>query len=229
MALTGIILANAFLLGLIASFQPCLFPILPTFVSYLTKGEKKINGLIASLLVTTGIMIVFTSLAFLSQGIIIYFARNYLLFRTLQGILLIVLSIILILGASIRIPLLDRLGSVANDVIDKIENPYLVSLLIGLLFTLFAAPCAIILFATAFVMTAGQSVLNIILIMGLFSLGAGAPFFIVGGVVPTMKNKIIANSQKIQRSISIIAGVIILLVGIYLTLDGQKSLPTFLK
>lgn len=220
---------TAFLLGMAASFQPCLFPILPTFVAHLTgENSKKINGIVASLLVTLGIMIVFTTLTLLSQNILLYFANNYLLFRTIQGVLLIILAVLLIIGTTVHFTVLDRMSSAAGDLVDRIENPYLVSLVIGLLFTLLAAPCAIIIFGTAFTLIANATIIESILVMLVFSVGAGVPFFIIGGVVPSMKESIIQNRQKIQRIITVTSGVLIFFVGVYLTMDGTRTLPTWL-
>ncbi len=238
-----------FLLGLIASFQPCLFPILPTFVAHLiseeTDGEqsndmgqvpgdvqvnapKKLNGFIASLLVTLGIMSVFTTLSLLSSNVLLYFSNRYLFFRSTQGIILIIFSVLMIMGSTLHLTLFDRMSTAANNAIDRIENPYVTSLVIGLLFTLLAAPCAFVIFGTAFTLIAGTTAAESVMLMAIFSLGAGTPFFILSGILPSVKDKIIRNRQSIQRKFTILSGVLIFIVGVYLTLDGFKMLPSYL-
>ena len=103
-------------LGLTVSFAPCMFPILPSFVAFIaragnsetngtvyTKQKNQISGpLIASLLVTLGIMTVFIIMGMLINTLLFdFFNNNYREFRFYQGVLLVIFGLFITLQISV--------------------------------------------------------------------------------------------------------------------------------
>lgn len=220
-----VFLINSLILGLAATFSPCLLPLIPSFIAFVTdKNKNLVVSTISALLVMLGIMTVFVTLGIVisSSNIRFFLASNYLLFRTLQGALLIVLGILMLIAYTPNSGILYKMNSFADSVIQRIDNPYLFAYVIGLFFTLLAAPCAILIFGTVITYTATEPISGAILIMVLFSVGAGIPFLIIAILVPSARDSILDRYTSIHKYLSVTAGLIILILGSLLVLDGQR-------
>ncbi|MFQ5979391.1 MAG: cytochrome c biogenesis CcdA family protein [Candidatus Heimdallarchaeota archaeon] len=213
-----------FALGLSASFYPCLFPLLPSFVAYLAHAhEKWWRGAVAGGLVTVGIMTVFVTLGLVFSRIIDEISPYYNEFRFLQGILLILLGMLLIANITINIGIAHSASSAAHGFLDKFSNEWAKSYFIGFSFAALAAPCAIIVFLTLFTLTASESTLGVIMLMIVFSIGAGIPFLAMGILVPEMKESLSQfDVQKIRALMPRIAGMLVILVGVFLVLESLQ-------
>ncbi|MHA2250360.1 MAG: cytochrome c biogenesis CcdA family protein [Candidatus Kariarchaeaceae archaeon] len=222
-------LLSAFVLGLAASFAPCLFPVLPSFVAFLGKTDtKRFNGFYAGLLVTLGIGTVFVTFGVLLssfEGILGEFlGKNYLSFRFYQGLILLLLGIMLTTRISFGGNKLSSLSDHTQNFLHRVENPWLLSYLIGVFFSILAAPCAIVVFGSLIVLMANNpGIWAAILLNASFSLGAGIPFFMMGILIPSVKNAVLDNSEKIVKFIPVITGIIISLVGVFLMYDAYDK------
>jgi cytochrome c-type biogenesis protein len=218
------IILTSFILGLAAAFAPCLFPVLPAFVAYLTNADqKKVNGLIASTLVILGIMTAFLSFSFIlitftNIAFLNFLDSNYVLFRTIQSIILILMGILLIIGIKFQFAFLDELSTKAQFVINKFDNYMIQSYLIGLFFAVLAAPCALVIFGALInLLFISPTILSVTIINVMFALGAGMPFFIMAVILPLFKSEIAKNENTNKKFISyipIITGAILILLGI---------------
>ena len=236
MVVETIILFQSFLLGLSASFAPCLFPVLPTFMAYLIKDNEgdentssALRGTLAALSVVLGIMTVFfilnLILSVLGNQLNLYLSSHYLQFRFIQGAILVILGILLAMKLDFNFGFLSKFTTKSNEIITSGSNPYIQSFLIGLFFAVLAAPCAFIVFFTYFsYIIANPGFLNAILLTLAFSFGAGIPFFILGGLVPELKSTVLDHKTLIFKYLPIITGLIIAIVGVYLMLDAQKAI-----
>jgi cytochrome c-type biogenesis protein len=217
---------TVFSLGLSASFYPCLFPLLPSFVAYLSNAhEKWWRGALAGALVTLGIMSVFVTLGLVFSRIIDVISPYYNEFRFLQGVLLILLGLLLLANLSFSFGALHSASSSAHDFLDRISNEWAKSYFIGFSFAALAAPCAIIVFLTLFTITATESAPAVVLLMTIFSIGAGIPFLVMGILVPEMKDSFSQyNIQKMRQLMPRLAGALVFLVGLFLVLESVKIL-----
>ena len=145
---------------------------------------------------------------------------NYEIFRFWEGVLFIILGILLAKKLSFTQGRLQSLSNWAQNYIVKFEHPYVVAYLIGVFFAFIAAPCAIIPFITnLFIISSNPGIVNTILITGLFSLGAGIPFLLLSILVPSWKESLLNSSDRLITLLPIIAGIIIMLNGVYLIYD----------
>ncbi|MFX0092340.1 MAG: cytochrome c biogenesis CcdA family protein [Candidatus Hodarchaeota archaeon] len=234
---------TVFFLGLGASFAPCLFPVLPSFVAFIAQkslddsisviepengatkdGQSHIgrfNAFLASLLVTLGIMVVFIGLAFLFSGISGFFSMYYLQFRFYQGVLLVIFGILLTLNVSFTSFKVNEISAKAMNYIQGLSNVWVMSFLIGVLFALLAAPCGIVVFGTLFVIIGAQaSIIESLTLVILFSVGAGVPFFIIAGLIPFLKDALLEQKGKIFQYLPRIVGIIVIGTGMFLMLDA---------
>lgn len=233
-AATGSII---FSLGLLAGLSPCLFPVLPSYLAYLANTNSNITkGIITSIAVTLGIMTVFVFfgivIKFISNQVLFFFSNNFRQFQLLTGALLIVLGFALVLKLSVNIGgRLSEFSGSSQQWLQKFENPYISSYLIGVFFAVIAAPCAIIYFLTLFSIVAFETTLNVIIFMLIFSLGAGIPFFLIGVAVPifqgvlnrgAISTKSISNlAYQINQVLPRLAGVLIIVMGGILINDSD--------
>lgn len=224
--ISGFDMVTAFTLGLAASFAPCLFPVLPSYVAFLTKTDtKKFKTLFTAGLTTLGILTVFVTfgifVSVFSNLLDFLGGSNYLVFRFWEGIILIILGFLLANRFTVGLAKLEETSTKIQAYLVKFENPYLISYLIGIFFAVLAAPCAIIAFSTLFLLIeTNPGIGNAIILSSVFSLAAGFPFLLMGILIPSLKETILENSENIFRIMPIIAGVIIIINGIYLAYDA---------
>ncbi len=221
-------LIEFFLLGLTGSFAPCLFPVLPAFLAYLTESSTNpMKGFLSAILTILGVFTVFISLSlllnFFTKDLNPFLASNYLRFRFYEGVLLILFGILIAFSNNLKIGFFDTLASKSNNFLQKIENPWLLSFLIGFFFAFLAAPCAFIVFGTFFVqVTFLGSFSDVIFANILFALGVGVPFLLLGFIAPLFKESIKVDSKKLSIYVPIVTGLIILGTGVFLIYDALQ-------
>ncbi|MHA2104672.1 MAG: cytochrome c biogenesis CcdA family protein [Candidatus Hodarchaeales archaeon] len=230
--LDNVLLIVMFNLGLATALSPCMFPVLPSYLAYLSSSASGVTrGLISSLLVFSGLMLVFILIAFLFSSVLGFFADHFREFEFIQGLLLVVFGLLLVFNIFISFNKINELSSSTQMAIRKFNNPYVVSFLIGITFALIAAPCAIILFFTAFSIILAETFINGVILLLSFALGAGIPFFIIGVVVPLLQDtlksetqgpsKLTNYSRMVYKYLPRIAGAFVLILGLQLIIDSQ--------
>ncbi|MEK9715889.1 MAG: cytochrome c biogenesis protein CcdA, partial [Candidatus Heimdallarchaeota archaeon] len=115
---------------------------------------------------------------------------------------------------------LNKLSDISNRIINRYDNNFLISYFIGLSFTMLAAPCAIIYFGTVFTLVPNSSMMISILLLTLYSFGAGLPFFMVSGIFPIIQDLLISKSNNIRNYVSIFSGILIIITGLIQFFDG---------
>ena len=215
-----------FSLGLTASFSPCLFPVLPSFVAFLTQSDRHWGkSVIAGALVTLGIMTVFVALGLVFTSLIGVLSIYYNFFRQLQGLFLIILGILLVRNITLNFSLLNALNSKAHDVIQQRDsNHWITAYLLGLFFAVLSAPCAAVAFITLFTILIAETAVSSMSLMLLFSIGAGIPFLLMGGLIPLLKDSFGQEFRQFQQKIPQIAGIVVILVGVVLILEANNIL-----
>lgn len=212
-----------FSLGLTASFSPCIFPILPTFIAFLTQSENKWwKSVIAGVLVTAGIITVFIFLGLIFSQIIGFLSIYYIVFRQIQGIFLIILGAFLVRSITFNFTFLNWLNNRAYQVMKPQDlNHWLSAYFLGLFFAFLAAPCAAVAFITLFIILITESAMASMSLMLVFSIGAGIPFVMMGILIPAFKGSFSDDFRQFQQFIPKIAGVVVILIGVFLILEAN--------
>ncbi len=216
--------AVSFIAGFLLFFSPCILPLIPSYISYLTgisfkelsgdlniAGRKKIQifTVIHSLLFILGFSIVFVLL-----GMAVTFAGKFLLEYQLilkkAGAIFIIFFGLVIAGV-FKIGILQKEKKMAYN---KKGISYLGSLLVGLTFALAWTPCVGPVLGS--ILIYASSTANIKLGFGLlsiFSLGLAIPFFVSSLLV----NSFLLYFKKIKnymKWVNIIAGIILIIFGV---------------
>jgi cytochrome c-type biogenesis protein len=217
------LMSLAFISGIITSFQPCLFPLLPTYFSYMNSYKKeKISiqeGFAVSLFLTLGILVIFLLLALLVKigqfGFSTFLSTHVPEFNLLMSILLIIFGLLMIFGKELT--LFYRLPGLSTILVSRTpENNLIASFLLGLAYTAMAAPCAAPIFLSLLFQILFLDPITIVIIMVVYSVGCGVPFLVIGLLYPNFSKEIKTDYKQVVKYIKPISGFILLVMSFYL-------------
>ena len=215
----------ALLGGLFSVFTPCVLPLLPITIAILGAGQdaKKIQAFKRSFLYVTGIVITFTSLAVFASisgrafGTALLSNPSILL---IFAIFFIVMSLSLLGMYDLQLP------NSWNNALNKFGGGTdLGAFFMGLVAGFIAIPCTGPILATLLgISAASGSIVFGGLLLFVYAVGFGIPFFIVGiGLVKAPK------SGAYMDIVKSFLGVIILILSIYIISIAIPTVNTFLS
>ncbi len=231
----------AFAAGLLTYLSPCLLPLIPAFIVYITgvsfqdlkdEEEKRLlrkKTIIHSLLFIAGFSIIFVLLG-LTATIVGKMLFQYQKFIRIAGGVLIMFFGLQLLGV-LKFDFLakERKLSIATK-----GASFVGSFLIGVTFAAAWTPCAGPILGSILVLAGTKA--NALMgakLLAVYSLGIAIPFFITGMLV----NSFLSYFNKLKRVIgiiNIIGGVFLIIVGIlvatnYLAIISEKVLSSFTR
>jgi len=223
----------AFFAGFLSFISPCVLPLFPSYLTYITgisfkelsePQGKKLRGLtiIHSLLFIAGFSFVFilmgASATYLGQ----LFATHQSWMMKVGGILIVILGIHF--TGLIRIPFLQM-----EKRFELREKPLglLGSFLVGVVFAAGWTPCIGPILSTILIYAStSQKFSTGILLLTLYSMGLGLPFFISSLAF----NSFLFAFEKIKRYmrvITLISGIFLILIGILMLTDTFRTLSYY--
>jgi len=209
-------LSIAFLAGIISFLSPCVLPLIPGYISYISgasldKLTKKKNNLtiIKTIFFTLGFSIVFISFGSAASLLGEFFLNNSDILRIVAGIIIIFFSLQII--GIINFKFLNKdVRIFTNHYNTSLTFPLVVGAAFGFGWT----PCIGPILGSILALAAIEESLNKgILLLSFYSLGLAIPFIISGVLI----NKFLLfskNLKKHTRTISKVGGTILLLTGI---------------
>ncbi len=214
----------AFVAGILTFISPCVLPLVPVYLSFLSgqsaeeKTDKK-TIFFHALLFVLGFSCIFILLG-ASAGLIGNFLIEKLpLLRIIAGIFLVILGIY-VLGI-IKIPFLYRMKSF--NIFSKAKG-YPASFLVGISFSLGWTPCAGPILGGILVLTyASCTVLQGTLLLTVYSLGLGIPFLFCALILGRV-SKILQRFNKYYRLVEMVSGLLLILIGIFITTNSLTIL-----
>lgn len=199
----------AFIEGIITFISPCLLPMLPIYVSYFAGGEEDSNRKIIKN----------------ACGFILGFTLVFVLLGALAGSLGRLLNqykmiVDIITGLVVVAFGLHFLGVFRLDIFKGINlkpkqtTGFFSSLLFGIVFSVGWTPCVGAFLGSALMLAASQGhVLEGIVMLSLYSLGLGIPFFISALLIDKLRGTF-AVIKKNYRVINIVSGTLLVIMGI---------------
>jgi cytochrome c-type biogenesis protein len=213
-------LITAFIAGVVSFLSPCVLPLVPAYLSYITGvsvqdmrqdegGRPALTGwlVLHSIVFVLGFTVVFVALgaSATSAGRILH--RYHRLFLQIAGVIIIVFG--LHLTGLLRIGLLSREKRFHNAGGAGIGG----SFLIGLAFAFGWTPCiGPILAGILTIAATRESVFQGMVLLSIYSLGLGLPFLIVG----LSLNKFLGfyhAFKKHLRAVEVVSGVLLIAIG----------------
>ena len=218
----------AFLAGLISFLSPCVLPLIPGYISYISGTsfdklvEKKKNLIVVkTIFFTLGFSFVFIALGSTASFIGKFFLTNSNIFRIIAGIIIIFFSLQLI--GIINLKFMNKDIRIFTD---QYSSNLAFPLLVGAAFGFGWTPCIGPILGSILALAAiEENTSKSILLLTFYSLGLAIPFVISGVLI----DKFLFFSKSFRKYISIITkigGVILLLTGIAI-LTGQLQVLGF--
>ena len=226
----------AFGAGLVSFFAPCVIPLLPAYVGYVTGvslNELKEKGyapfrkklLISSLLYILGFSIVFVLLGTAAASVGASLRRYDFLIQRIGGLIILVLG--LQFAGVLHLPFLARTKQFQLPTwVNKLGHAR--AFFIGIVFATAWTPCvgAVLGSILALAAVSGTAITGASMLF-VYSLGISIPFMIVSFTLASAPKYLTFIGNRIGV-ISKIAGFILAALGILLLTDTYKFLNSFL-
>ena len=218
----------AFLAGLVSFLSPCVLPLIPGYISYISgtsfdkiTNEKRNLIVIKTICFTLGFSFVFIALGSTASLIGNFFLINSNIFRIIAGVIIIFFSL-QIMGI-INFKFMNKDIRIFTS---QYSNNLTFPLLVGAAFGFGWTPCIGPILGSILTLAAIEENINkSILLLSSYSLGLAIPFIISGILI----DKFLSFSKSFQKYISVITkmgGTILLLTGIAI-LTGQLQVLGF--
>ena len=217
-----------FLEGLLSFFSPCVLPLVPLYIGYLTSGidtnlskaKVRIQTTVRTLFFVLGISTVFFLAGLGSSALRYFFQKNTIFFSIIGGFLLILFGLFSL--GIIDIPFLQREHRIVSFKQNK--NGIIRSYLLGFFFSFAWSPCVGPLLASAMLKSASaESALIGWLYIGCYTLGF-IIIFILLGLFTEEVLMLLKKHTSIVRYTKIIGGIVVLCMGIYMLNTGFTSI-----
>ena len=218
----------AFSAGLISFLSPCVLPLIPGYVSYISGSslnelvEKKNIDLTPMILFTVGFSIVFIIFGAASTYLGQVLLQNSYELRIIASLIIIILSLH-ILGL-INIKFLNYEKRIQTNNNNNFYSP----LLIGMAFAFGWTPCIGPILGTILVLAATEQSINKgILLLIFYSLGLALPFILSGYLI----KKFLIFSKSFKKNINLVSrigGITLLITGILILTNQLQALGYYL-
>ena len=218
----------AFAAGLISFLSPCVLPLIPGYISYISGSslseliEKKNVNLIPIILFTVGFSIVFIIFGAASTFIGQVLLQNSYELRIIAGLVIIVLSLHIIGIINIRF------FNYEKRIQTNISKNFFSPILIGMAFAFGWTPCIGPILGSILVLASTEDSLGRgILLLSFYSIGLAIPFILSGYLM----QKFLVFSKNFKKNInkiSKIGGVILLITGVLIITNQLQALGYYL-
>ena len=218
----------AFGAGLISFLSPCVLPLIPGYVSFISGqslqellSSKRINFLpliLFCLGFSTVFIILGASASFLGQTLL----QNSEILRIIAGIVIIIFSLQLVGLINIGYLNLEKRFEAKNS--QNIFFPYVIGLAFGFGWT----PCIGPILGTILALASIEETLSrAILLLSFYSLGLAIPFVLSGYLI----QKFLLFSKNFKRNINLISkigGIILLITGILILTNQLQAIGFYI-
>jgi cytochrome c-type biogenesis protein len=206
------ILTSIFL-GLLATGSPCVLPLYPGFLAYLSGGQQALAGrrgrYLLGFFVLAGVLVMMLALGGLIALLSVSIGSALSVAIPLADVLIVALGVMLIFD---RNPF-KRLPQIQVPVL---SHPYVNAFLYGLLYGPIALPCSgplvVGIFALSFT---AEEALGKMAVFLWFGLGFGLPLLLLSFLAGASQRWITRQFARHSRIINLIGGLLLVGIGIY--------------
>lgn len=226
----------AFSAGLISFLSPCILPLIPSYMAFITgvsleelsheQNLKRVRKIVVvnSLLFILGFSIIFIALGASATYIGTFLAQHIRWFEIVGGVVVILLG--LHFAGVFRLKFLERERKIRVQ-----EKPIglLGTIVVGMAFGAGWMPCVGPILGAILTMAATtQNVAKSIMLLAVYSLGLGLPFFLSGVIIHKFFEyfKIL---RKYFRAIAVAGGILLIAVGVLLISGYFSRISSYLS
>ena len=214
--------------GLISFLSPCVLPLIPGYISYISGSslseliEKKNVNLFPIILFTIGFSVVFIIFGAASTFLGNILLQNSYELRIVAGLIIIILSLHII--GLINLKFLNYEKRIQTNISKNLFSP----ILIGMAFAFGWTPCIGPILGSILVLASTEeSLFQGILLLSFYSIGLAVPFILSGYLI----QKFLLFSKNFKKNInkvSKIGGAILLITGILIITNQLQALGFYL-
>tara|TARA_Y100000992_G_C21201411_1_gene460645 strand:- start:53 stop:760 length:708 start_codon:yes stop_codon:yes gene_type:complete len=214
--------------GLISFLSPCVLPLIPGYISYISGTslneliEKKNVNIFPIILFTVGFSLVFIVFGAASTFLGQILLQNSYELRIIAGLVIIILSLHII--GIINFKFLNYEKRIQTNISKNLFSP----ILIGMAFAFGWTPCIGPILGSILVLASTEkSLAQGILLLSFYSIGLAVPFILSGYLI----QKFLIFSKNFKKNInkvSKIGGIILLITGILIITNQLQALGFYL-
>ena len=214
--------------GLISFLSPCVLPLIPGYISYISGSslseliEKKNVNLFPIILFTIGFSVVFIIFGAASTFLGNIFLQNSYELRIVAGLIIIILSLHII--GLINLKFLNYEKRIQTNISKNLFSP----ILIGMAFAFGWTPCIGPILGSILVLASTEESLGRgILLLFFYSIGLAIPFILSGYLM----QKFLIFSKNFKKNINIVSktgGIILLITGVLIISNQLQALGYYL-
>lgn len=235
---TGVSALTVFLQGILSFFSPCVLPLVPLYIGYLSGGAKTVgeDGVIryrrSKVMLNTLFFVVGVSFAFFLLGFGFtaagqFFKQSQSLFTRIGGILVVLFGLyqLGVFGTSRLIASEHRLPFR----LDRFAMSPIVALVLGFTFSFAWTPCVGPALASVLLMaSSAASAAKGFALIGLYTLGFVLPFLAVGLFTGTLLD-FFKKHQKVVKYTVKVGGALMVLMGIMMFTGWMNGFSSYLS
>ncbi len=235
----NVTIITAFIAGIISFISPCVLPIVPGYISFISgvslqelKGQADVSQeekkrlrrqvVVNSLFFVLGFSLVFIAMGASATYIGRWFAENRVILARVAGVIIIIFGLHTMGLTPIKWLNYEKRFHANQKPIGLIG-----SFLIGLAFAFGWSPCIGPILAGVLAMAATQETVGEgVALLGAYSLGLGLPFIGTSLAINRFLN-VFSHVKKHMRTVEVIAGVLLIAVGILVATDKLQVLSRY--
>jgi cytochrome c-type biogenesis protein len=213
-------------LGLLSSTSPCVLPLYPGFLAYLSGRQEALNSgrgrYLLGVAVLAGVLVMMLALGLVISLISVSVGQALAVAIPVADLLIITLGVLLVLNRNpfktlpqLRVPVLT--------------NPFANAFLYGLLYGPIALPCSgpLVVGIFAFSLTAGEA-LDKLTIFIWYGLGFGLPLLALSLLSGAAQRWITRQFARHARTINLAGGILLIGIALYDLVSNWELIRTFL-
>jgi cytochrome c-type biogenesis protein len=217
------IVVPSFLLGLLASTSPCVLPLYPGFLSYLSgQNEMGRQRYFLGLFVLAGVLSMMLALGSLIALLAVPIGRVLVYIIPLADLLILFMGILLLTNH-------NPFKTLPQTQITALHHPFYNAYAYGLLYGPITIPCSgplvVSIFALSF--TAGEA-FSQLWVFFWFGIGLGVPLLMLSLLSATLQRQLTTFFARHSRIVNIISGLILVGIALYDISKNWEFLRIFL-
>jgi cytochrome c-type biogenesis protein len=226
----------AFLAGIFSFLSPCVLPLVPGYISFVSgvsfdelkgnlSGRKTMwRSVTMSVFFVLGFSMVFVALGATATSLGQALTRHIHIFTKVAGSLIIVLGVHL--SGIVRIPILEHYKKME---VSPGHRGILGALFVGFAFAFGWTPCVGPLLGGILAVAATENtVTRGIILLSTYSLGLGIPFILTACAIGTFM-RLFEKYRRFIRRGEIISGIFLIVVGVLIFLDKLGAVTYFIQ
>jgi cytochrome c-type biogenesis protein len=218
---------TSFSLGLLATTSPCVLPLYPGFLAYLSGGQEGLENrkgrYFLGLFVLFGVLAMMLTLGLIIALLSVSVGRVLSLVIPIADLLIIALGVLLLLDK-------NPFKALPQVQVPALKNPYFNAFVYGLLYGPIALPCSgpLVVGIFAYSLTASE-VLGKLSVFLWFGLGFGVPLLVLSLLSGALQRNLTRWFARNARIVNLIGGILLVGIGIYDLTVNWELIRAFLK